>query len=212
MFGIESYKKSQADLLEEEYKQKYLKYKEKYLKLKQSGGFGKTSSGVHCILTTKELATTVETLLKQKKSLNDITLSLHDQAYVIKDGSNEVELVLSTAVTTDKLKNMFATKIYKNVEKVTNTEVMNRCDDKSIQAIRKAIKAANIAGKKITIERTKTASGSYNEKRNTQTSTATKLDSMIVINFASVGNDHKLIGNVKNVKPPKTPGQSTDTD
>lgn len=52
MFGIESYK-NKDELLEEQYKAKYLKYKQKYNELKQTGGI---LPGIYAYLTTENKA------------------------------------------------------------------------------------------------------------------------------------------------------------
>jgi len=53
MFGIESYK-NKDELLEEQYKAKYLKYKQKYLELSQTGG--NIIPGIYAYLTTEDKA------------------------------------------------------------------------------------------------------------------------------------------------------------
>lgn len=208
MFGIGS---QQNDMLEEQYRIKYLKYKEKYLKLKQHGGFGKTSSGVHCFLTTQALA---EALKKDIATLNldKITEMLHDQAYVVKDGSSEVNLVQKTELSS-KLKFWDKSKEpLKNTDKVTNTVVMNRCDDKSIQEIRKAIKKANEKEDKIKYNITKTnTQGLVNRKRN-DTSTASHLSHMIVINITTMGKGHTLVGDIRNVRKERGSTESASTE
>lgn len=74
MFGIESYK-NKDELLEEQYKAKYLKYKQKYLELSQTGGLGDDYSvGEYVFLTTLEKANELLALFKicGKPSVEDI--------------------------------------------------------------------------------------------------------------------------------------------
>lgn len=63
MFGIESYK-NKDELLEEQYKAKYLKYKQKYLELSQTGGFH-SGVGKYAILTTETKAKELIDLFKK---------------------------------------------------------------------------------------------------------------------------------------------------
>jgi len=63
MFGIESYK-NKDELLEEQYKAKYLKYKQKYLELSQTGGF-LSGVGKYAILTTETKAKELIDLFKK---------------------------------------------------------------------------------------------------------------------------------------------------
>ncbi len=137
---------------------------------------------------------------------------LHDQAYVVKDGSSEVNLVQKTALSASKLKFWDKSKEpLKNTDKVTNTVVMNRCDDKSIQEIRKAIKKENELAKKIIYDETKTQTkGIVNKKRN-DTSTATHLSHMIVINITTMGKGHTLVGDIQNVRKERGSTESAST-
>jgi hypothetical protein len=64
MFGIESYK-NKDELLEEQYKAKYLKYKQKYLELNQTGGLPR--SGTYAYLTTEETANQLVALYNKCK-------------------------------------------------------------------------------------------------------------------------------------------------
>ena len=68
MFGIESYK-NKDELLEEQYKAKYLKYKQKYLELNQTGGL--PSYGIHAYLTTEEKANQLVALYNNKCKKRD---------------------------------------------------------------------------------------------------------------------------------------------
>jgi hypothetical protein len=75
MFGIESYK-NKDELLEEQYKAKYLKYKQKYNELKQTGGIFSNdySVGEYVFLTTQEKANELLKLFNicSKPSVEDI--------------------------------------------------------------------------------------------------------------------------------------------
>jgi hypothetical protein len=82
MFGIESYK-NKDELLEEQYKAKYLKYKQKYLELKQSGGqFSLPSlpSSTYAYLTTESKAVQLVALFNKckKNSENPIEVNVND--------------------------------------------------------------------------------------------------------------------------------------
>lgn len=225
MFGIGS---QQNDMLEEQYRLKYLKYKEKYLKLKQTGGFGKTSSGIHCFLTTETLAKEVNGMLGTY-DLDAITEKLHDNAYVVKDGSNEVELVQRTSLKdrtselANKMKFWDKTKpapvLLKHIEKISNSEIMNRCDLGSARKIRNNILLKHFEVQKIgatvtdvtgRIDQTREAAKADKRKiSNIDFKGLNPLTHMIVINFAAVGNGHKIIGDIKQV--PKQLNQ-TDTE
>jgi len=196
MFGIGS---RQDDILEEQYRLKYLKYKEKYLKLKQTGGFGKTSSGVHCFLTSKALAEQLKANIATL-SLDGITEMLHDRAYVVKDGSSEVNLVQKTSMT-----NMFKKNApLNNADKIDNKVVMNRCDNKTIQQIRENIKTANKNTGKLTYKETKTDQAHVVRKERTKDNQVEHLHHMIVINIVTYGKGHTLVGDIQNVRKDKT--------
>jgi len=68
MFGIESYKNNE-ELIEEQFKIKYLKYKQKYNELKQSGG----TDSVFAYLTTEEKANKLVDLFNNCSLINDTT-------------------------------------------------------------------------------------------------------------------------------------------
>jgi hypothetical protein len=196
MFGIGS---QQNDMLEEQYRVKYLKYKEKYLKLKQHGGFGRTSSGIHCFLTSQgkaeELKNKIATL-----SLDGITEMLHDQAYVVKDGSSEVNLVQKTAMS-----NMFSKKVpLNNADKITNTVVMNRCNNETIQSIRKNIKKENERAGKLNYIITKTDQPKKVNREREAGNKAEHLTHMVVINIVTYGKGHTLVGDIQNVRRDRT--------
>jgi hypothetical protein len=88
MFGIESYK-NKDELLEEQYKAKYLKYKQKYLELKQSGGqfslrrmssLPSLPSSTYAYLTTESKAAQLVGLFNKckKNSENPIEVNVND--------------------------------------------------------------------------------------------------------------------------------------
>jgi hypothetical protein len=151
MFGIGS---QQDDILEEQYRLKYLKYKEKYLKLKQSGGFGAKSFGIYCLLLDETTANTISgDVEKLRPKFTAITQALHDKAYAIKDGSNEAELIVNTS-SIDSVKNLFSNKEKKEETKIKNVKKINimkdgkklnidRCDMSNVNEIVQEIKKSN---------------------------------------------------------------------
>lgn len=88
------------------YKQKYIKYKNKYINLKnleqQIGGVT-TVEGMICFFTSIELANKVNDMFKTNApTLDDIKKVLHNQAYMIKDGERDLELVLKSTLPFQK--------------------------------------------------------------------------------------------------------------
>ena len=101
MFGIESYK-NKDELLEEQYKAKYLKYKQKYLKLSQTGGLGDDYSvGQYVFLTTEAKAQELIKLISGKLCGIPTTPELEDVFKgSLEIGSDNKKQELKTIMTT----------------------------------------------------------------------------------------------------------------
>jgi hypothetical protein len=106
MFGIESYK-NKDELLEEQYKAKYLKYKQKYLELNQTGGF-LSSVGQYAILTNevkaKEFVALFKICQQSQGSSNPFNIEMGDLnvTYNIEFNGDEKKKELDLLITNKK--------------------------------------------------------------------------------------------------------------
>ncbi len=124
------------------YKQKYLKYKSKYTELKkleqQLGGFT-LDDGIMCFFTSTELANKLKDMFDTKSpKLDQIKEVLHNQAYVVKDGEKQLELVLKAAPTFKKAEPLPDNKP-KKVPIVGH--IFNRCNSDDINEVKNVLGA-----------------------------------------------------------------------
>jgi len=125
------------------YKQKYIKYKNKYLNLKnleqQIGGVT-TVEGMICFFTSTELANKVNEMFKTKApKLDEIKTVLHNQAYMIKDGERDLELVLKSTLPFKK------SELPDSKPKKVSISLssFNRCDNNHINSVKSVLSPHN---------------------------------------------------------------------
>ena len=130
---------------EDIYKQKYLKYKKKYLNLVEQYGGLTMNDGIKCFFTSEELANQIKSSPKVPK-LSAIVTILNNQAYVINDGENKLDLVTSKSKSKSKSKKSDESKDSDESEQrplvvpVRGEDfIFNRCDTKSIEQVKRVL-------------------------------------------------------------------------
>lgn len=135
------------------YEQKYLKYKNKYLELKkieeQLGGVALFSDGIYCFFTSSDLATSIDNEFKRSPpKLDKIKEILHNEAYMIEDGSKELRLVLKPKNLIKKDEPVVGNK----QEKLPLTlELFNRCNTNDISNVKTILNAYNFKPTKMIV-------------------------------------------------------------
>ena len=129
---------------EDIYKQKYLKYKKKYLNLVDQYGGLTMNDGIKCFFTSEELANQIKSSPKVPK-LSAIVATLNNQAYVINDGENKLDLVTSKSKSKSKSKKSDESEESKEERPLVvpvsgKNFIFNRCDARSVQQVKDVLK------------------------------------------------------------------------